>query len=132
MAGVFSLDLGMAQGRIASTNAGNGSYVYELGHANGIAEHVNVGDYHEIKQDMVLDPEAKFIRLQIRIVPPTSFTSGYGWKLIGKLNGVTRATRVISSSDPITRTLIDFAIPLALANTPPTTNEIAFRLEVTA
>jgi hypothetical protein len=129
MAGVFSIDLGTLQGRIPSSYAAHGSYVYELGHANCIAERVKLGDYHEIKQNIVLDPEAGFLRVSVRIVPPTTLESGYSWKLTGKLNGVARVTRTISASN-ITKVLSDIAIPLALASSPPTPNEIAFRLEL--
>jgi len=129
MAGAFSIDLGTSQGRIASANAAHGSYVYELGHANRVAEWVNVGDYHEIKQDIVVDPEAAFVRAQVRIAPPLTLTVGFSWKLTALLNGVVRVTRIITSSDQ-TKTLSDLAIPLALANVPPTPNEIAFRLEL--
>lgn len=128
MAGAFSLDLGASQGRIQSTHAADGSYVYELGHASRIATRLNTGDYHEIKQDIVIDPEAKFIRAQIYIYPPTTSDS-YSWKLTARLNGVVRASRVIINNG-LAKTITDFTIPLALANTPPTTNEIAFRLEL--
>ena len=128
MAGAFSLDLGISQGRIASSYAADGSYVYELGHANLDIGWCVAGDYHEIKQDVVVDGEAKFVRARIRIASPPDLTS-YQWRVSGKLNGVARFSRVIPASSRIIE-LSDIAIPLALGNTPPTTNEIAFRLEL--
>jgi hypothetical protein len=131
MAGAFSIDLGTSQGRITSSYAAEGSYVYELGHANKIAERVNLGDYHEIKQDIVFDTQAAFLRVQVRISPPATLLSGYHWKLTAYLNGVARSVRTISGGER-TLTLTDLAIPLALANAAPTSNEIKFRLELTA
>lgn len=129
MGSPFSLDIGTAQGRIASDYAADGSYTYELGHALNQEMRMGLGDYHQIKQDIVLDPEAKFIRVNVRIVPPSSLLSGYAWKLTLSLNGTARAIRTIEASN-ITRTLTDMAIPLALANTPPSTNEIKIKLEL--
>lgn len=128
MAGAFSLDLGISQGRITSSYAADGSYVYELGHAELAVGWLTVGDYHEIKQDIVADGESAFIRASIRIVSPPDLT-GYRWRISGRLNTVTRFSRVIPASSRII-TLSDIAIPLALGNTPPTSNEIAFRLEL--
>lgn len=128
MAGAFSLDLGTAQGRIASSYAPDGSYVFELGHANLDLGWLKTGDYHEVKQDIVADGEAAFVRARVRIQSPPDLV-GYSWRLSARLNGVTRMTRVISAGSRIV-TLQDIAIPLALGNTPPTSNEIAFRLEL--
>jgi len=129
MGSPFSIDLGVSQGRIPSTSAPDGSYVYEFGHTQRIDERVAAGDYHEVQQTVTLSPQAALLRATVKITPPDTITTGYAWLFTMRLNGVIRASRTIEAGRRAV-TLTDLTIPLALANIAPLTNLIAFRLEL--
>ena len=129
MASPWEKDLGTHQGRIQSDAAPEGSYVFELGHAQREAANLAIGDYREVKQTITIDPGAAVARVAVRIVRPPALPAGYGWLLTARLNGAVKASRPIRVGGGALE-IEDFAIPLANANGPPSTDEIAFRLEV--
>lgn len=125
----FEFDLGLYQGRIPVSDAPGGLYVYELGHALRHEGELVVGDYHEIEQSFVLSAASRILRVSIRTKPPRTLPAGRRWLLTAALNSVVRASRYIEKTRRDI-TLVDFAIPLINANTPPTPNTVAYRLEV--
>lgn len=129
MATPWEKDLGTYQGRIASSAAPEGSYVFELGHALRSAFNLAVGDYHEVKQTVTLDHGSSVLRASVRVVSPLTIPFGFGFLLTARLNGTVKVSRPIKSGGR-TVTIEDFAIPLMNANGAPGTDEIAFRLEV--
>lgn len=129
MTSAFEIDLGTYQGRIAADNAPDGSYVYELGHALNAEREMVLGDYHEISQETVLDPEAAVIRVTLNITAPSTLPVGLGWEITGRLNGAVRASRKIVAGR-LPRTITDLAISTAGAAGAPSTDTLAFRLEV--
>lgn len=130
MASPWETELGTTQGRIAASGAPEGEYVYELGHALLGKRQLAVGDYHEVKQSVVLDDAAKLARATVRFVAPPTIPAGHGWLFTMRLNGSVVASRQIRRGAR-TIEVSDLAIPLFAATGPPGSDELAFRLEVT-
>lgn len=129
MASPFEKDLGVHQGRIAVADAPDGTFVYELGHALLADANLDVGDFREIKQDVVFDGQSQFVRPVVRITAPEVIATGLEWEFSMKLNGTVVVTRRIKAdAKPVT--LTDLAISLADSLGPPATDEILFRLEL--
>jgi hypothetical protein len=126
---VFTKDLGVHQGRIARANAPDGAFVYELGHALLQAVNVSAGDFHEISQPIVVAPGSKTIRASIVVTTPAVLPIGHTWEVSAWLNGTKMIVRRLRPSKrPIT--LEDWRISLVAASAAPTTNLLAFRLEL--
>lgn len=125
----FTKDLGVHQGRVASATAPEGSYVYELGHA--LLQDVNlaVGDHHEVSQSFVLSAQAQMLRATIHIEVPPVLPVGAAWEVSGWLNGTKMVSRRLRPSKRIL-VLDDLRISLFAAHGAPSTDTVAFRLEL--
>jgi hypothetical protein len=124
----FTKDLGIHQGRIAIDPAPEGTHVYELGHALLQDVNLDVGDYHEVSQSLLLESASTALLASIVIVtPPLPIAAS--WELSGWLNGVKMVRRILRASK---RTLVlsDIRISLYNANRGAAVDLIAFRLEL--
>jgi len=131
MASPWEQDLGTHQGRIATADAPEGAYVFELGHALHAKRNLAVGDYHEVQQTVTLDGAARLMRASVRFAAPPVIPAGHGWLFTMRLNGAVFASREIKRGAR-TIEIEDLAIPLDGASGPPGTDVIAYRLEVTS
>lgn len=128
MATAWDKDLGVSQGRIPVVDAPDGAFVYELGHALRASERINFGDFHEVKQSLVIDAQTGVVRMAVRVVPPDALPSGHFWEVSVRLNAVVVFTRRLTTGRfPVD--LMDMAIPLS-NSLRPAPDEIAVRLEL--
>lgn len=125
----FNKDLGIHQGRIAVSSAPEGTHVYELGHALLTDANVDVGDFHQVSQSMVLDAESRLLRATIVVRTPAVLPTGAAWELSAWLNGTKMVSRRLRRSKRMI-ILDDFVISLYGGNAAPTPNTVAFRLEL--
>lgn len=125
----FSKDLGVHQGRIAVASAVEGSFAYELGHALLQDVNVGVGDHHQVLQTFLVDAQSKLLRASVVVVTPQVLPIGAAWEVSGWLNGTKMVSRRLR---PSKRTIVldDWRISLFGAHPSPTTNSVAFRLEL--
>lgn len=126
----FQTDLDGAQGRHPTEDAPLGSYVLELGHSNLQSDYLNAGDYIEYSQVVTIATYMKLIRFQVRIEAPTDLPAGRSWRFTARLNGTVLYQREIPEAVRKRDLLVDGRIPLADANYSPSTDTIAFRLEL--
>lgn len=127
---VFSYDLGTYQGRMPVSDAPDGAYVYELGHAKLMDASVKVGDFHEVSQQLQLSGDARYIQASIVITTPLALpAAGLAWEVSAWLNDVKMVSRQLRRSRRRIQ-LDDWRISLAGANAPPALNTLKFRLEL--
>ena len=127
----FFRDRGTQQGRIQVEGAPDGDWVYELGHSAREGGYFNVGDYHQVEQDInAPDGQAGLVRVDVDVVLPDTLPTGPAleWEFTVRLNGTVVYTRRLPAG-PRSITLRDIAISLA-ASSPP--DVAAFRLELVA
>lgn len=124
---VFTRDLGRYQGRVPSSDAIEGSYVYEFGHAKFQKAAVVRGDYHQIRQMFTVRSGAKYVRPTIILRTPHAAPAAGVWEISCWLNGIKMVARRLRQ---MRRKLIidDWRISLAAASPAPGTNELIFRL----
>jgi hypothetical protein len=125
----FDKDLGVHQGRIVRTDAPEGTHVYELGHALLQDVNVDVGDYHQVTQTFVLEPQSKLLKASIVIVTPAVLPVGSAWELSIRLNGDVYLQRRLR---PSKRTIVLSDVRISLFDASGGSNTIAFRLELVA
>jgi len=130
MSSPFALNRGITQQRIASASAPDGSYLFELGDSSNGDARLAAGDYHEVDQDIVIPPEIYLIRPTVKLRLRDDLPAGRSWLLRAFLNGTEVYARTFTIKPPTSRTLTDIAIPLNDANGAPSTDNIAFRLEL--
>lgn len=126
---VFTKDLGIHQGRIALSDAPDGSFVYELGHALLRDSSARVGDYHEVKQIFVMTDASKFIKASVVVKTPPILPVGDAWLVSAWLNNVQMVDRRLRISKRVL-ILEDWRVSLAAASPSPSVNVLAFRLEL--
>lgn len=126
----FERDRGDEQGRIPSATATDGSFVYELGHAQREGGSFEVGDFHEITQAVTPDGNAQLIRVDVNVLLPTALPTSPAveWEFTVRFKGVVKYTRRFRVEQR-TLALRDIAISLA-ASAP--TDDVTFRLELVA
>lgn len=126
---VFDKDLGLYQGRIATSSAPSGAFVYELGHALLSEAAVNVGDYSEVAQTFAKTAAAKYLTASIIVTVPPVLPVGRMWEVSAWLNSTKMVSRLLRPSKrPIK--LEDWRVSLYFALEAPDTNVLAFRLEL--
>lgn len=126
MATPFDMGLGETQGRIEASDAPEGDYVFELGHAFGRTQaYIDVGDYSEISQDVTHDGTELMIRSTVKVIEPSVVSTEIAWDFIGKVDGsefIRRRLEFLGRS----LTLSDIALSIYGKSSPTT---ITFRLE---
>lgn len=122
----FALTRGQSQQRIQVSDAADGSFVFELGHASGGDARLQILDYQEVAQDFVRPAQAAFIAPVVQITP-NDFTGM--WELTARLNAAVVYRRALRVDVP-PMTLHDIMIPLAAAPAAPAVNTLVFRLEL--
>lgn len=126
MLDAFTKQLGIHQGRIRT---GPNTYAYELGHAQLADVLLNVGDYHEISQDITVASGTRAIRVALVVKTPEELPVGSGWEVSAWFNGSRMVHRRLRPSKREIR-LDDWRISTLGAVTSPGTNVLAFRLEL--
>jgi phage tail-like protein len=105
----FTADAGTYQGRILSSSAVQGSYVYELGHAlPGQIFTFNPNDVHEITQTADVTG-VHAIRVTVVTRGATTMPDGAQWIFLLKIDGDIIAARILDQRDI---TLVDLAANL--------------------
>ncbi|RTL06465.1 hypothetical protein EKK58_05790 [Candidatus Dependentiae bacterium] len=124
MATWWNAEFGRYQGRIAISDAPDGSYVYQLGHAlPGIIAGVNEGDYHKIEQTADFSG-VKLLRATIRTRPiPNAFLYIIYWQIMLGIDGVHDMVLPFDSEPRVYR---DIVIPTF--DLPPGTATLYFKL----
>lgn len=131
MSSPFTNAIGVSQGRIATSDAPDGSYVFELGHQAFGDVRLAVGDRHEVYQSLVRSPESYFFTCRVRVRTPDDWVGTERYQLTMRLNGTPFYTRTIKRTDRDID-IQDIGVSLVGAIPPPMTNSIAVRLERTA
>lgn len=129
----FQRDRNTEHGRIASSSAPGGSYVFELGNANREGGLFNTGDYIEVSQGSIeFDAQAFLSRVTVNVELPETLPSSPAveWEFTARLNGAARYTRRLRAEQRSLE-LLDIAIPTVAATGGPT-NTLAFRLALVA
>lgn len=125
----FQRDIGSEQGRISTTDAPAGSYVFELGSSAREGGIFNVGDYVEVRQTAIdFDGQASLVRVAARVELPDVFPTSpaWFWELTVRLNGSARYTRKFRPG-PRELALEDVAVPTVARAAGPN-NTLAVRL----
>lgn len=126
----FTKDRGTYQGRIAHADAPEGTFVYELGHSLLQPANVQVGDYHEISQVLLMEDQAHFVRASVILVTPRNLPIGESWEVSAWLRGERMVTRRLRPSKRVL-VLSDWRIRLrALGVDEAPEMELKFRLEL--
>jgi hypothetical protein len=129
----FELDRGTQHGRIASANASDGAYLFELGHTGRAQEEFTVGDVISVYQDIsaaFADSAEKLVRVTCRLVAPSIESAGVAWELTATLTvGVTTYTFYSRTIPADGRSLLLQNIGVSLATIPdPGTGRLSFNL----
>ena len=127
----FDHDIGIHQGRIPASDAPDGAYVYELGHALMAEANCAIGDNHVVGQVLTLSPQTHFLRASIRLRVPDGLPVGAAWQFTADLNGVVFYTRRIHAAE-LELELDDLRVSTAGANFTPLGDTLAFKLELVA
>lgn len=100
MATPFEYTLGVNQGRIESSNAVDGTHVFELGFAGGETEvNVDVGDYSDVAQVINFDTASEYLVRPVVIVrEPPEASADVAWELRGLVNSVVYYRRLLQSN----------------------------------
>lgn len=123
MSSPFELHRGVHQQRIASSQL-VGAYAYEMGHALHADVNLAAGDRHELSQTFTLPPQAKLIRMRVRLEAAPRLPAGLMWSFQVRLNGVLHYSRNLDVAGRVV-VLNDVAIRLAGA---PGSNTLVLRL----
>ena len=126
---VFQIDRGIHQARISKTNAPEGAFVYELGHALMHERDVVIGDSHQITSTFVREAQSLYVRASVVVVAPPQMPLLAAWEVSAWLNDTKLISRLVRVNKRPLK-LEDWRISLANSNPPPATNTLAFRLEL--
>jgi hypothetical protein len=121
----FKKNLGVSQGRIPSTTAPAGSYVFELGDANSGIDDITVGDYSQVVQSVTFASYDLLMTVTAVVTEPNVSNATIAWDLIGKIASTTIYTRRLTFQGR-TLTLSDIALSLTGQSSPV---DVTFRLE---
>lgn len=130
MSSPFAANRGVTQQRIGSATAPDGEFLFELGDSAFGDARLDVGDYHQVEQTVTIPAQIFLFRPKVRLGLRVDLPAGLSWKLRVFLNAVEVYERVFVAKPPTTVTVDDIAIPLNDANGAPSTDDIAFRLEL--
>ena len=125
----WNRELGTTQGRVVPQGFAppEGTFAFVLGRdLPGLAQKLAVGDRVEVKQTASFG-DAKLLRLRARMRPPVVVPSGVAWKASLRIDGVERASALLTPDR--TRDRLDLAANVSKLVGD---HELAFRLELVA
>ena len=117
---VFQIDRGIHQARISKTNAPEGAFVYELGHALMHERDVVIGDSHQITSTFVREAQSLYVRASVVVVAPPQMPLLAAWEVSAWLNDTKLISRLVRVNKRPLK-LEDWRISLANSNPPPAT-----------
>lgn len=124
----FEVHRGTLQMRRESSEAPEGSHVFELGHALHLDVNLDAGDLHEVEHSFTRAGQAACVRARIRARAHAEAPPGMTWVVTARLNGVVHYRRELQAGREVV--IADAAVRMAPAFSSPTPNVIAFRLEL--
>jgi len=125
----WNRELGTTQGRVVPQGFAppEGTFAFVLGRdLPGLAQKLAVGDRVEVKQTASFG-DTKLLRLRARMRPPVVVPSGVAWKASLRIDGVERASALLTPDR--TRDRLDLAANVSKLVGD---HELAFRLELVA
>ncbi len=104
----WTRELGQHQGRIAASDAPQGAFVFELGHAlPGREADLLEGATAEVRQTATVAPGTRLLRVSVRVRPPSSTPpGGLVWEVSLLVNGVVHASHVLAPGGLTRRRLL--------------------------
>lgn len=131
MASPFAQALGVLQGRITSSSAPEGEYVYELGHSGRVEGAFTLGDETSLTQSFAFGAQYALLRCAVVLHTPRNIEDGYVWAFEAAYDGLLFYRRRIEA-DSRRITVSDIALPLTHSPLPPGTADVTFTLRVEA